>query len=135
MNRGDESESCQEKSKTDAKGDTGGRGDPTPSEACRPGAALFFQGRTQTVPNECWRLEVEIRSEYAQLLAAVFLFVAGSGPWSVDAFLVGKRLSGSSGRHADESYAAIEQPLAMAVHSNDSWTGHGHQVFRGELRP
>ena len=67
-----------------------------------------------------WAVLHEIRSEYAQLLTAVFLFVAGSGPWSVDAFLASKRLGGSSGRHGDESYAAIEQPVAMAVHTNDS---------------
>jgi uncharacterized membrane protein YphA (DoxX/SURF4 family) len=34
-----------------------------------------------------WAVLHEIRSEYAQLMSALFLFAAGPGPWSVDAKL------------------------------------------------
>jgi len=45
-----------------------------------------------------WAVLHEIRSEYAQLLTAFFLLAAGSGPWSLDAFLAGKRSRESPGR-------------------------------------
>jgi hypothetical protein len=35
----------------------------------------------------------EIRSEYAQLMSAIFLMIAGPGPWSIDALLARKRRS------------------------------------------
>ncbi len=38
-----------------------------------------------------WAVLHEIRSEYAQLMSALFLGVAGPGPWSVDAMLARKR--------------------------------------------
>jgi putative oxidoreductase len=34
-----------------------------------------------------WAVLHEIRSEYAQIMSALFLFAAGPGPWSVDALL------------------------------------------------
>src|SRR6516164_1563183 len=41
----------------------------------------------------------EIRSEYAQLLTVLFLFLAGPGPWSVDAVLAGR--AGASRRELE----------------------------------
>jgi uncharacterized membrane protein YphA (DoxX/SURF4 family) len=38
-----------------------------------------------------WAVLHEIRSEYAQLLNCAFLFIAGPGPWSLDALLLRKR--------------------------------------------
>jgi uncharacterized membrane protein YphA (DoxX/SURF4 family) len=32
-----------------------------------------------------WAVLHEIRSDYAQIMSVLFLFVAGPGPWSVDA--------------------------------------------------
>jgi putative oxidoreductase len=69
-----------------------------------------------------WAVLHEIRSEYAQLLTAVFLFIAGSGPWSADAFLAGKKLGEYSGRHREQRDAAIEEPVGMAVDSDDTWS-------------
>ena len=69
-----------------------------------------------------WAVLHEIRSEHAQLLTAVFLLVAGSGPWSVHAFLLGKKLRETSRRGMDKCDTAVEQPAALAVHSDDSWS-------------
>jgi len=41
-----------------------------------------------------WAVLHEIRSEYAQLLTVLFLLIAGSGAWSVDALLARKRKRG-----------------------------------------
>jgi uncharacterized membrane protein YphA (DoxX/SURF4 family) len=38
-----------------------------------------------------WAVLHEIRSEYAQLMSAIFLMIAGPGPWSIDALLARKR--------------------------------------------
>jgi len=38
-----------------------------------------------------WAVLHEIRSEYAQLASCAFLFLAGPGPWSVDAILLKRR--------------------------------------------
>ena len=38
-----------------------------------------------------WAVLHEIRSEYAQLMSAVFLMIVGPGPWSVDALLARRR--------------------------------------------
>src|SRR4051812_4215845 len=38
-----------------------------------------------------WAVLHEIRSEYAQLLTTVFLLVAGSGRWSLDAFVARRK--------------------------------------------
>ena len=40
-----------------------------------------------------WAVLHEIRSEYAQLMSAIFLMIAGPGPWSIDALLARKRRS------------------------------------------
>jgi putative oxidoreductase len=42
-----------------------------------------------------WAVLHEIRSEYAQLLTSAFLFVAGPGPWSIDALLARRRAAAS----------------------------------------
>jgi len=51
-----------------------------------------------------WAVLHEIRSEYAQIMSAIFLLVAGPGPWSVDAILArvrnrGTRTSRGAGSH------------------------------------
>ncbi len=38
-----------------------------------------------------WAVLHEVRSEYAQLMVAIFLLIAGPGMWSIDAFLARKR--------------------------------------------
>lgn len=38
-----------------------------------------------------WAVLHEVRSEYAQIMSALFLFLAGPGPWSVDAMLARAR--------------------------------------------
>ena len=38
-----------------------------------------------------WAVLHEIRSDYAQIMSVLFLFVAGPGPWSVDAMLARAR--------------------------------------------
>ena len=38
-----------------------------------------------------WAVLHEIRSEYAQIMSAIFLLVAGPGPWSVDAMLAQRK--------------------------------------------
>jgi putative oxidoreductase len=38
-----------------------------------------------------WAVLHEVRSEYAQLLTVLFLFMAGPGRWSLDAVLAGRR--------------------------------------------
>jgi len=38
-----------------------------------------------------WAVLHEIRSEYAQIMSALFLFAAGPGPWSLDALLARRR--------------------------------------------
>ena len=38
-----------------------------------------------------WAVLHEVRSEYAQILCVLFLFCAGPGPWSVDAWWTGAR--------------------------------------------
>src|ERR1700722_19439167 len=55
-----------------------------------------------------WAVIHEIRSEYAQLLTAVFLLAAGSGPWSLDAIVARMRLRANSGFDRDHHEAAIE---------------------------
>jgi hypothetical protein len=34
-----------------------------------------------------WAVLHEIRSDYAQIMSCIFLFAAGPGPWSLDAWL------------------------------------------------
>ena len=43
-----------------------------------------------------WAVLHEIRSEYAQIMSALFLLVAGPGPWSVDALLARRRIGRTS---------------------------------------
>ncbi|HTO88473.1 MAG TPA: hypothetical protein VMR54_13215 [Thermoanaerobaculia bacterium] len=38
-----------------------------------------------------WAVLHEIRSDYAQIMSALFLLIAGPGPWSVDAILARAR--------------------------------------------
>jgi uncharacterized membrane protein YphA (DoxX/SURF4 family) len=38
-----------------------------------------------------WAVLHEIRSDYAQIMSVLFLFIAGPGPWSVDALIVRAR--------------------------------------------
>ncbi len=38
-----------------------------------------------------WAVLHEIRSEYAQIMSVLFLFIAGPGPWSLDAMLARRR--------------------------------------------
>jgi uncharacterized membrane protein YphA (DoxX/SURF4 family) len=38
-----------------------------------------------------WAVLHEVRSEYAQIMCALFLLIAGPGPWSIDAVLMGAR--------------------------------------------
>jgi uncharacterized membrane protein YphA (DoxX/SURF4 family) len=47
-----------------------------------------------------WAVLHEIRSEYAQIMSSLFLFAAGPGPWSVDAFLarLKRRVGGGASR-------------------------------------
>jgi len=52
-----------------------------------------------------WAVLHESRSDYAQLLCCLFLFLAGPGPWSVDALL--QRWRRSSRRSATESTSGI----------------------------
>jgi uncharacterized membrane protein YphA (DoxX/SURF4 family) len=55
-----------------------------------------------------WAVLHEVRSEYAQLLTVLFLFIAGPGRWSLDAWLARRRAKNtpvasparSSARHA-----------------------------------
>jgi uncharacterized membrane protein YphA (DoxX/SURF4 family) len=54
-----------------------------------------------------WAVLHEIRSEYAQLLTAVFLLIAGSGPWSLDAFMPHLRLRERSYRQATKEMAPL----------------------------
>jgi len=42
-----------------------------------------------------WAVLHEIRSDYAQILSALFLFVAGPGPWSLDALAARLRRRGN----------------------------------------
>ncbi|HZE71711.1 MAG TPA: DoxX family protein [Pyrinomonadaceae bacterium] len=46
-----------------------------------------------------WAVLHEIRSEYAQLMTAVFLLIAGPGRWSIDALLLRKRKEGRQPVH------------------------------------
>jgi putative oxidoreductase len=48
-----------------------------------------------------WAVLHEIRSEYAQLMSAAFLMIAGPGPWSIDALL-----SRTRRRNADHAVPA-----------------------------
>jgi putative oxidoreductase len=57
-----------------------------------------------------WAVLHEIRSDYAQLLTSIFLLIAGSGPWSLDALLARRRWRACSGRHGDRHDVAIERP-------------------------
>jgi putative oxidoreductase len=57
-----------------------------------------------------WAVLHEIRSDYAQLLTSIFLLIAGSGPWSVDALLARTRWRACSGCHGDRHDVAIERP-------------------------
>lgn len=43
-----------------------------------------------------WAVLHEIRSEYAQIMCVAFLFVAGPGPWSLDALLHRRRQTEAS---------------------------------------
>ena len=52
-----------------------------------------------------WAVLHEIRSDYAQIMSALFLLAAGPGPWSIDAVLARRkpmleRLRAASGRRA-----------------------------------
>ena len=38
-----------------------------------------------------WAVLHEMRSEYAQIMSVLFLFIAGPGPWSLDALLARRR--------------------------------------------
>lgn len=38
-----------------------------------------------------WAVLHEIRSEYAQIMSVLFLFIAGPGPWSIDAMMARAR--------------------------------------------
>jgi uncharacterized membrane protein YphA (DoxX/SURF4 family) len=51
-----------------------------------------------------WAVLHEIRSEYAQLMTATFLLIAGPGRWSLDAFLARKR---------PESTRAVRHAIAV----------------------
>ena len=57
-----------------------------------------------------WAVLHEIRSEYAQIMSALFLFAAGPGPWSVDAFLA--RLKRRVGRTAGWFQPAASRGVA-----------------------
>jgi putative oxidoreductase len=39
-----------------------------------------------------WAVLHEVRSEYAQIMIAIFLLIAGPGKWSVDAYLARRRM-------------------------------------------
>ena len=54
-----------------------------------------------------WAVLHEIRSEYAQLASCAFLFLAGPGPWSVDAIL--------SRRRTDQALRTSESRLIKAA--------------------
>jgi uncharacterized membrane protein YphA (DoxX/SURF4 family) len=45
-----------------------------------------------------WAVLHETRSDYAQILSALFLLIAGPGPWSVDALLTRRRRPGNATR-------------------------------------
>jgi putative oxidoreductase len=42
-----------------------------------------------------WAVLHEIRSDYAQIMSALYLLIAGPGPWSVDAMLARMRIRGT----------------------------------------
>jgi uncharacterized membrane protein YphA (DoxX/SURF4 family) len=49
-----------------------------------------------------WAVLHEIRSDYAQILTAIFLLINGPGKWSLDAVLLGRwRKSEAQGRTQD----------------------------------
>jgi uncharacterized membrane protein YphA (DoxX/SURF4 family) len=48
-----------------------------------------------------WAVLHEIRSDYAQIMSVAFLFIAGPGPWSVDAVLARARRSPLAHRRAE----------------------------------
>jgi putative oxidoreductase len=58
-----------------------------------------------------WAVLHEIRSDYAQIMSVLFLFVAGPGPWSVDAILA--RVS------QRRAAAGALSPTATASHVTD----------------
>ena len=66
-----------------------------------------------------WAVLHEIRSEYAQLLTAVFLLAAGAGPWSLDAIVARMGLRANSGFDRDHHVAAIEWPPELVI--DESW--------------
>ncbi len=39
-----------------------------------------------------WSMAHEARTDYAMLLGALFLLLVGAGPWSLDAWLLGRRM-------------------------------------------
>src|SRR4051794_12612243 len=83
MIRRGESESCQQKPKTDARGDTGGRANTAPGEADAAGAAPFLQRCAQTVPKVVRRFEVEgigFHSACIACCSASALLQAGHSP-------------------------------------------------------
>ena len=54
-----------------------------------------------------WAVLHEVRSEYAQIMCVLFLFVAGPGPWSLDAILARARTSRTAAR--------VTRPIASAA--------------------
>jgi len=69
-----------------------------------------------------WAVLHEVRSEYAQIMSAIFLLISGPGPWSLDASLS----SGEEGKrdHVVEATAG-RLPLAWGRRPEDgeeSWS-------------
>ena len=56
-----------------------------------------------------WAVLHEVRSEYAQIMSAIFLLISGPGPWSLDASL----LSGEKGDR--EGSVEAPAPLLLAA--------------------
>jgi putative oxidoreductase len=55
-----------------------------------------------------WAVLHEIRSDYAQIMTSIFLFAAGPGPWSLDAWLARRKTAG-----AKTAESAALQPLVV----------------------
>jgi len=51
-----------------------------------------------------WAVLHEIRADYAQIMSALFLMIAGPGPWSVDALLARARARRTRGGHAADRH-------------------------------
>jgi putative oxidoreductase len=58
-----------------------------------------------------WAVLHEIRSEYAQIMSAGFLLIAGPGPWSVDAILARSR---ALARRSDARYVRQDARAMLA---------------------